>query len=386
MRRQYPPNQPNDSSITNLKRDMKIAFVVHDFLSTTGHGRYCIELARRFSGEHEIHVLANRFEPNLEFPFTPRFVKAWRSSALTSVLTFPGAAQKILDSEPFDIIHAQGYSSRRADIITAHVCNATRYMRSPARGFTKRLFPFFVIPRERAFYANARAAEVIAVSKVLERELQTEYHIHNTTVIYHGIDTESFSPLSAPRRAKLRQQMQIPENQWTWLFVGEAVKGLRQAIEALDQFPEAHLLVVTRSPLHPWRVFAQKHAHARRVTFHAATHAIERYYQVADLFLYPSDYDTFGMVVAEAMGCGLPVIVGQNIGAAEWISPGKNGFLCDPRNALDISAQLREVKEGQNQAIPEMGIATARAHSWDRCAEETMLVYQRAIFNKRQKR
>jgi UDP-glucose:(heptosyl)LPS alpha-1,3-glucosyltransferase len=364
---------------------MKIALVVHDFLASVGHGRYCIELARRFSAHHEVHVLANRFEDKLDFAYTPRFVKAWRGKSLFAALTFPGAAQMILDAESFDIVHAQGYACHRADVITAHVCNAARYRRAPAQGAAQKLFPFFVIPKERAFFQRAGAREIIAVSQIAERELQTEYHAANTCVIYHGVDTKTFSPATPERHRKLREQMLLPQDRWLWLFVGEAAKGLRPAIEALDQFPEAHLVVVTRSPLHPWRVFAQQQALSQRIAFQGPTSTTERYYQASDLFLYPSDYDTFGMVVAEAMGCGLPVIVGKNIGAAEWIEPGQNGFLCDPNQPHDIHAQIRAAETLRGQPVLEAATATARSHTWDHCAAETMEAYERAIISKRQK-
>jgi len=348
---------------------MKITFVVHDFLSGVGHGRYCIELARRLASQHEIHVLANRFDDNFEFPFHRHFVSAWRKSALASVLTFPRAAQRIIDRENFDIVHAQGYCCQSADIVTAHVCNAARYKRSPATSLAKRVFPFLVIPRERTFYQRLRnRAQFISISKVIQRELTEEYGVASD-VIYHGIDTKTFSP--APRENRGESK---------WLFVGEAVKGLTETLEALRRFPDARLKVVSRSIMGPWQDHAKKIGVSERVDFRGPTGDMTEVYRTADIFVYPSSYDAFGMVVAEAMACGLPVVIDHRIGAAEWIVDGVNGFVSNPETFI------QKLEEARTR--PEIGRAareTALTHTWDICAQRALEIYERAIASKRTK-
>lgn len=354
---------------------MKIAFVVHDFLLGTGHGRYCIELACRFARTHELHVIANTFQNGLDFPFQKHFVPAWRTTALTSVLTFPGGADKIISNQHFDIVHAQGYSCPHADVVTAHICNSARYRRSPARRLRDRLFPFFVLPRERAFYRNATGSQIISVSKIIQKELQEEYGAAST-VIYHGVDAKTFSPAS-----------KSPQNKW--LFVGEAVKGLSQCIAALEHFPNAHLEVVSRSEISTYKSAAKNHGVLNRIAFRGPKSDLLPYYQQAGLFLYPSEYDSFGMVVAEAMACALPVIAGQNIGAAEWIMHGQNGFLCDSSDLNSITAQISHVERLSILELVKLrqsARATSLQHTWDHCAEQTMSVYDRAISSKRMKK
>jgi UDP-glucose:(heptosyl)LPS alpha-1,3-glucosyltransferase len=361
---------------------MRIAFVVHDFLRGVGHGRYCIELARRFSREHEIHVLANRFEADLDFAVQRHPVAAWRGSALASVLTFPGAAEKILARENFDLVHAQGFACWKADVITAHVCNAARYRQTPARGLVKRLFPAFVIPRERKFFQSAGASEIIAVSNFVKRELEMEYGVRDARVVYHGVNGEEFFPAKGDLKIKLRREFNLTGNAWVWLFAGEAAKGLAEAIEALVEFPEAHLLVVSRSCCDHFKGMARAAGVQQRIVFHGPVEQMARCYQAADVFVYPSEYDTFGMVVAEAMACGLPVVVGKNIGASEWIEDGRNGFVCGP---ADLAAQLRKVRD-VTEEISRRAWETALSHSWEDCARRTMDIYERAMASKRQRR
>jgi UDP-glucose:(heptosyl)LPS alpha-1,3-glucosyltransferase len=109
-------------------------------------------------------------------------------------------------------------------------------------------------------------------------------------------------------------------------------------------------------------------------------------YQGADLFVYPSAYDTFGMVVAEAMACGLPVVIGKNIGAAEWIRDGENGFLCEAETLVATLKNVRALSGAQLQLVSEHARETAALNGWDECAQRTMALYQRAISNKRSNR
>lgn len=356
---------------------MKIALVVHDFLRGVGHGRYCIELANRFAREHDVHVFANRFEQDVNFQFNGHRIPAWRATALTSVLTFPHNAEKFLARERFDIVHAQGFSCWKADVITAHVCNAARYRIAPVRRIKDKLFPALVIPRERKFYRQSADAEVIAVSKVVQREIEKEYGNRKTHVIYHGVNADEFTPPAGELKAAIRKELGLPAERWLWMFAGEASKGLPETMRALRDFPEAHLLVVSRSPAN--RRLARTIGATGRVTFHGPTESIAKFYQASDVFVYPSQYDTFGMVVAEAMACGLPVVVGTDIGAAEWVRNGENGFVCDPN---DVVPALRKARSAM---IADAARATALAHTWDDCAAKTLTVYQRVIESRRTK-
>jgi UDP-glucose:(heptosyl)LPS alpha-1,3-glucosyltransferase len=112
-------------------------------------------------------------------------------------------------------------------------------------------------------------------------------------------------------------------------------------------------------------------------------------YQSCDLFIYPSEYDAFGLVVGEAMACGLPVVIGKEIGAAEWINDGVNGFLCNPHDLNSIAAQVTQIEKLSSEELHRVKIAaraTALEHIWDQCAERTLEIYQRAIASKRTKR
>ncbi|MBI4327208.1 MAG: glycosyltransferase family 4 protein [Chloroflexi bacterium] len=364
---------------------MKIALVVHDFDPRFGQGRYTIELARRLGSQYDVSVYANRFgiiEPNLTF----RKVPAWRRTALTTILSFSWAAERLLRRRDYDLIHAQGLACWQADVITAHICNAARFRNSPTERWRKRLFPFVVVPLERRFYRQNRARHLLAVSHKVAEEISTCYQWSRArTVVYHGTDADVFSPVqNGEERDRLRDHFRLPGDSWVWLFVGEADKGLSLVLEQLPCFPRAVLLVISHANLASFQGLARHLGVDSRVRFHGPESDTSTAYRAADLFVYPSTYDAFGMVVAEAMATALPVIVGKDIGAAEWIISGENGLLCDPRQPASLRRQLEWLQAKPEKAC-ELGRAarsTVLQFSWDKCAALTAGIYDELLANR----
>jgi glycosyltransferase involved in cell wall biosynthesis len=103
-----------------------------------------------------------------------------------------------------------------------------------------------------------------------------------------------------------------------------------------------------------------------------------RAYNAADVLVHPSSYDSFGLVVAEAMACELPVVVGTEAGASEWIHDRRNGLVCADDRA-SVEAALRWLRDDPVRAA-QVGRAarrTVESYSWDACAEATERVYAR---------
>ncbi|MBU6400959.1 MAG: glycosyltransferase family 4 protein [Verrucomicrobia bacterium] len=358
---------------------MKIALVVHDFDPGFGQGRYTVELARRLAAHHQVHVYANRFAVPLAPNWAFQPVRAWRATALTTVLTFLAQAERLLRRRHYDLIHAQGLTCWGADVITAHICNAARARQARSHRVRDRLFLSVIVPLERRFFRQPRARHLIAVSRKVAGELAAAYGWRRpSSVIYHGIDSDGFRPAAdAQSRQRARRDYGWADGAWAWLFVGEAAKGLREVIAQLPRFRRASLLVISRSDLAWFRRLAQGLGVEGRVRFQGPTNDLARVYQAAEVLVYPSAYDAFGLVVAEAMASGLPVLVGKNVGAAEWIEPEVNGLLCDPRDPASLQRQLEwlETDPRRGRQLGQAARATVLAHTWDACAAATEAVY-----------
>jgi len=109
------------------------------------------------------------------------------------------------------------------------------------------------------------------------------------------------------------------------------------------------------------------------VLFISLKKEIATYYRACDLFLMPTLYEPFGLVILEAMSSGLPSIVSKIAGGAELIEDGVNGKLIqDPTNPKEVSESLKLILEN-DQLRFSMGKAarlTAEKRSWEQVAIE----------------
>jgi UDP-glucose:(heptosyl)LPS alpha-1,3-glucosyltransferase len=366
---------------------VRIAFVVHDYRRREGHSRYVVELATRFAEDHEVHVFANHIEAEENSKIHFHHVQAWRSSALGSILSFAIQATLCVRGR-FDIIHNQGLCGLRGNVFTAHIANRAwhRALRQAAGRLTFRewVSGTTLSGLEYLFYRTARNVQLIAVSKRISRDIRELYRSRAPiTVVYHGVDSKSFIPARQnPQRNLVRAGIGLSEHEMTYLFVGDMRKGARQCMEGLSRLASGKLMFVSRSAEGPYRALASTLGIEERVIFLGPTGEVERYYAAADALLLPTHYDSFALVVTEAMASALPVIASREAGAAELIQHGVNGLLLDDyNNSAELAQKMRAIAEDPSLAerIGQAARRTAESHSWDVTAAETMRVYERLL-------
>ncbi|HUA21071.1 MAG TPA: glycosyltransferase family 4 protein [Bryobacteraceae bacterium] len=362
---------------------MKIAFVVHDYYRGTGHSRYVVELATRFSREHEVHVFANRFEKLDQCGVIFHKVPAVRASAIATILTF-GVSAALRVPRDFDVIHCQGFCGPRGNIITAHICNEA-WSRSLAqftggRTAKERVFNFFTSRLENWLYRGARDCRVIAISRRVADDVVRYYGCPAPIrLIYHGVDLETFSPRAKCHRIERRRELGVPDSEMVFLYVGDLRKGARQCIRALARLRCGHLMLASRSAPEPYAALARECGVSDRVHLIPHTSRIQDYYGAADALLLPTPYDAFALVVTEAMATSLPVVVSRAAGASELIVDGENGLILDdPADEAGLAAHMSALLQDPVWAA-SLGHAarlTAEQFSWDAIADQTMSVYR----------
>ena len=359
---------------------MKIAIVVHDFDLTNGQGRYCIELAKRLPEGWSLDVFANTFGVSKMKHWRFHRVFANRQNHLLTVFSFNRALKGVLESAQYDIVHAQGSVGSVANVITGHICLQARNSFQSPTGFKSRIFPILVTPLERKFYHRNKEAHLIGVSRSLIGDIRSYYGFDgSSTVVYHGVDGQRFGRPTIQTRIALRELLGIAEDVPVILFVGEAVKGVAMALRSLTHITDAVLVVVSRSTSSPYVRLARRLGVLERVIFTGFKKDVAPFYQMADVFLYPSPYDSFGMVILEAMSCGLPCILSKHIGVAEIIDDGVDGLLCQYDSIESIVGCLSRLLKNRAvaRAVGDAAAHTAGFWTWDRCALGTFDVYRR---------
>lgn len=210
--------------------------------------------------------------------------------------------------------------------------------------------------------------------------------------IPNGVDTQVFSP--GPDRAGLRARLGIGPGALACAFVATLdrahhFKRLDLAIEGLARFEggDAHLLVAGGGELvQGFRARARAAGVAERVHFlgpvpHAELPDVLR---AADLLLLTTEPpESFGIVLIEAMACGLPVIATDYPGARAIVDEGETGLLVgrgDPSAVASALSTLAAAGADGRREIGASGRAKAeREWSWPRLVERMDDAYAQAI-------
>ncbi|MGH3851563.1 MAG: glycosyltransferase family 4 protein, partial [Pseudonocardiaceae bacterium] len=300
---------------------MNIGLIVHDLHEFGGHSLYTRKLADGLAERHDVTVYANRCERPPTAKWGVRQIRAWRQTALGTVKTFPfGLMPFAKELSGCDIVHAQGYCGGKPNVVTAHICMASYVasLRDISRMQAASLRA--MLRAERKFYRQFDG-RIIAISELVADGLRAEYGAQNRIdVIPHGVDSARFKPKNKATIGRaVRDELSLAEQQKVALYVGDLTKAHSFLKEFARRAPHVILLIVSRSQRYHWS--------AENVIFVPPANDIEKYYAAADMFLFPSTYDAFGMVALEAMAAGLPVFCSDRAGAAELITHGADGFV-----------------------------------------------------------
>jgi glycosyltransferase involved in cell wall biosynthesis len=104
-------------------------------------------------------------------------------------------------------------------------------------------------------------------------------------------------------------------------------------------------------------------------------------YNGADLFVFPSLYEGFGLPVLEAMACGTPVVTSNSSSLPEVA--GDAALLVDPYDVEAIAAAMVRVLADPDlaEALRQKGLRRAGEFTWERTARETIAVYEQVLAN-----
>ncbi|MBQ6406535.1 MAG: glycosyltransferase [Butyrivibrio sp.] len=236
----------------------------------------------------------------------------------------------------------------------------------------------------KAMISNIEACDdVWVVSEGAGENLRSLGYEGELRVMPNGVD---FPKGRASENAvkELNAAYDIPVGVPLFLFVGRLMKykGLPIIVDAMKKLDQSGVdfrmvFVGGGADAEEMQNLVREYGIESKVIFTGPVHDREKlraWNTRADLFLFPSTYDTNGIVVREAAACGLASVLIKNSCAAEGITHGRNGFLID-ENADSMAALLEEASKdighlhevGQN-AMDEIYI------SWDQAVR---LAYDR---------
>ncbi|MGH9691753.1 MAG: glycosyltransferase family 4 protein, partial [Candidatus Acidiferrales bacterium] len=190
-------------------------------------------------------------------------------------------------------------------------------------------------------------------------------------------------------REQARGELGLSEDRFALLLVGNdwRNKGVPVLLDAIMQLRElaVDLLVVSREDPAPVRGMARERGLGERVRILSPRKDVEFYYAAADTYAGPSLGDTFALPPAEAMACGLPVIVSSANGTSEIITHGVDGLILDnPLDATALAKMIRRLYEDKGFArkLGERAAETARQYTWERNGRELAGIFENIVARK----
>jgi UDP-glucose:(heptosyl)LPS alpha-1,3-glucosyltransferase len=246
---------------------------------------------------------------------------------------------------------------------------------------------------EWRIYLERKFRKVLACSSRVKKELQEYYSVPpaDIEVMPNGVDLDEFNPsLRQNRRMVERERLGIRDEDFLMLFVGNEFgrKGLRTVVRCMSMpgLAATKLFVCGRGNPDPFRILAAELGVGNRIIFAGGREDIASCYAAADLFVFPTLYEPFGMVITEAMASGLPVIVSREAGAAEdHLEDGESAVLLDnPADPSELAAKVCRLLEDVNlrSRIARAGLETAQNLGWDSIARQVLQVYKSVLMER----
>ena len=370
----------------------KIAVVVPKYGLVGGGERFVSELTERLAKNpaYDIHVFANSWQvqsgrvtfhkvPIINFP-------KW----LTSISFAWFANKKIATIGGFDLIHAHE-RILKADICSMHFIPHRIWVKEIRGKRVLSLFDLATIQVEKNMLSKAGGCKyILSVSNLAADKLREEYPDgqYNVQVIHPGLNDEFLTEGREDGR-QIRKEFGIGTGDFLLLFVAMnfELKGLDQLLAAMEKISgtktgnSLKLLVVGKGNEQKYRAVAASLGLGDRVFFAGVRHDMPAVYRAADLFVFPSGFDTFGMVVTEAMAAGVPVIISDKVGARDLIKDGENGFVMANSDWERLADKIIELGKSPDKRS-DMGSKardTVLKNSWDVVAGAVSEIYVKLL-------
>ena len=257
------------------------------------------------------------------------------------------------------------------------------------------VYPRSFKPQQRLYQtlftrlSSKRAARLIAISLQTAKDLvhRCGTDASKITVIYPGVDS-TFRPLEAAATSSFRQSRGLPER--FILFVGtlEPRKNLpmllRSFHQARSRLPAGYKMILAggRGWLYEpiLRTIEELGLESEVILpGFVPDEELALWYNCADVFVYPSLYEGFGLPALEAMACGCPVMAARSSSLPEVV--GDAGLLLSPDQPEVWAEELVRVcsDEALRTKLRSLGIARAERFSWAKMAGETVKIYREVL-------
>ncbi len=369
---------------------MRLAIVTHNVIRGDGQGRVNYEIARAAmaQGAH-VTLISNRVEQSLldegaELLYVPI---STGKVILVKGQEFAFRADRIVKNLPAgDVVMGCGFT-----LSCAHNVNVVHFVHS-----SWLRSPMHICRQRRSLYsayqwlytaANARmeketlrqAKRVVAVSDQVRNDLITSgIPSDKIQVIHNGVDLKEFIP-----GIQGRESLGLPVDVPLAFFAGGLrthLKNVDTILKALVRSPDLHLAIAGDTKGSPFPDMARSLGVADRTHFLGYRRDIPALMKASDMFVFPSRYESFSLVLLEAMASGLPVITAKTVGASDLVIEEAGIVLDDPNDtdglvaAMNILVSNPQVRKSMGEAARKV----AELNSWEEMGTQYLTLLKEA--------
>lgn len=236
------------------------------------------------------------------------------------------------------------------------------------------------------------SAHIITLSQAAKADIVRYLGIDPARITpTHLAADESYHPrMGAERDAEVRRRYDLPDHYILYNGGFDARKQVNELFYAYTYVQQSEgdrvpLVLAGREPRWGTSVFPDLRAYADQLGISDNLRWIGYYddadkpalYRLADVFVYPSGYEGFGLPVIEAMACGTPTIAWEIDVMQEIVGDG--AFLVSNARGLAGAILAYLNQEPLRQSMINQGLAQATRFTWRRTARETLAVYQAVL-------
>ena len=376
---------------------MRIGFdgkrAVQNFTGLGNYSRYIVDILCQFGPENEYVLYAPKKRENkrldkltkqyqqlqLSYPTTSSWKKLsplWRVWGVT----------RQLEKEKIDIFHGLSnelplniHQSEVKSIVTIHDLIFLRYPQY-----------YHSIDRKIYTYKFRKACEnadkIIAISECTKRDIIEFFRIpaDKIEVVYQGCDPSFIHPVAEEKKREVRAKYQLPDHYILNVGSIEERKNALSAVQALMMLPEQiHLVIVGRQTEYTDKVehFIKENKLEERV--HIISNVpfddLPAFYQLAEIFVYPSRFEGFGIPIIEALYSGIPVVAAT--GSCLEEAGGPDSIYVHPDDIKGMADALKQIYTDpeRKKNMIEKGHSFAKRFSEEKQAEEILNIYKKLM-------
>lgn len=366
----------------------KIAIDARTLLGCTGSSAIVLEHAKFLVNQGlKVDIYSEKTDPDLvqSVGASAVIVESFGFTDYQKRKSFARRTRKAIEKQSYDLVLGNG-GLLKQDVVFLHNLVHRAYELIPGES-KKKLSTVGRIHAE--FLSSGSFRLLVANSNMMKNDLMNRYKIPDNKIItvYPGNDLSRFSREKRyEARDSSRRELGVGKEQ---VLIGLITsgdfnnRGVAPFFKAINLIPDLMLpsftfLVVGKEKNFNSYLSLLKQSARDKVIYIPQEKKIETLYYALDFSVLPAYIETFGLVIQEAMACGLPVITTRNVGASEILPPEQGRYiLADAEPAVFCERLLELATNAETRdRLGTLNAMAAQTNSWDLYNSQIFKAYQ----------